>query len=262
MTATVSVMPHRKAKPPHLFWALSEGRAVFELGSFIAMRGLLGMLPRGDGHPVLVLPGFMAGDRSTSPLRHLLKDLGYEAHGWALGRNIRVDGPRIQEIADRLAAIHAATGRKVSIIGWSLGGIFARELAKMAPDQVRSVITLGSPISEDVNYTIVRHLFEAINGDASKIDVGTPPGQRAAPPPVPSSSILSRTDGIVAWRGSIQEEGPISENIEVHASHLGLGVNPSVMVAIADRLAQEEGHWQPFRRDGWKTLFFPNSSLH
>jgi pimeloyl-ACP methyl ester carboxylesterase len=261
MSSTAAATDSR-AKPPHLFWALTEGRAVFEFGSFIAMRALLGRLPKGDGHPVLVLPGFMAGDRSTLPMRDLLSDLGYDVHGWELGRNIRVDADRIQALADRLADIHAQSGKKVSIVGWSLGGVFARELAKMNPDQVRSVVTLGSPISDDVNHTFVRHLFTMINGDPSKIEIGVPQASRALPPPVPSTSILSKTDGVVAWRGSVQDVGPISENIEVYASHMGLGVNPSVMVALADRLAQAEGKWRPFKKEGWMALLFPTCALH
>ena len=261
MTAT-STQASQKARPPHLFWALTEGRAVFELGSFMAMRGALSHLPKGDGHPVLVLPGFMAGDTSTRPLRNLLKDLGYDARAWGLGRNVRVNRERLQEMVDLLDSIHDERGRKVSIIGWSLGGVFARELAKIAPEKVRLVISLGSPISDDLNHTYVHHIFEAINGQVDERKIGLPDGNRAALPPVPCTSILSKSDGVVAWRGSVQDEGPLSENIVVHGSHCGMGVNPAVMIAVADRLTQPEGTWHPFRREGWRRFLFGGAQLH
>lgn len=264
MTATEAKAPlYQKARPPHLFWALTEGRAMLELGSFMAMRSWLSRLPRGDGHPVLVLPGFMAGDTSTKPLRNLLKDLGYDARAWGLGRNVRVNGERLHAMVALLERIHAETGRKVSIVGWSLGGVFARELAKLAPDKVRIVISLGSPIADDLNHTFVHHIFEAINGPVDERKLGLPDGHRATLPPVPCTSILSKSDGVVAWRGSVQEEGPQSENIVVHhASHCGMGVNPAVMIAIADRLAQKEGEWHPFKRDGYRRFLFDAVRLH
>jgi pimeloyl-ACP methyl ester carboxylesterase len=245
------------AKPPSLFWTLAEGRAVFELGSFYALSGLLRRLPKGDGHPVLVLPGFMAGDRSTEPLRKLLSDLGYAAHGWGLGRNMRIDAAREAAMNDLLLRIYAESGnRKVSIIGWSLGGVFAREIAKAAPDMVRQVISLGSPISNDRNHSNARRLFEYLNGkEPEPLKAGRYRALDEAPP-VPTTSILTRTDGVVAWRGSVQKPGGQTENIVVHGSHCGLGVNPSVALAIADRLSQKEGTWKPFDRGGLRALLF------
>ncbi len=246
----------RPAKPPPLFLTLAEGRAVFELGAHYAFRPALARLPRGDGHSVLVLPGFLAGDGSTRPMRSLLTRLGYDAHGWDMGRNIRIDNAREAQMNALLDRLHASSGRKVSIIGWSLGGVFAREIAKNAPDKVRQVISLGSPISNDRGHTNARRLFERLNG-------AEPEPLRAGrfreldqPPPVPTTSIFSRTDGIVAWRGSVQQRAGQTDNIEVRASHCGLGVNPMVMYAIADRLAQPEDAWQPFDRSGWRGLVF------
>jgi hypothetical protein len=257
----VAIDNHR-ARPPSLLWTLTEGRAFFEFASFIAVRGHLSRLPRGDGHPVLFLPGFLAGDRSTKPMRDLFGDLGYDTYGWELGQNTKVNAARIQEMLKVVDRIHSKTGRKLSIVGWSLGGVFARELSKMRPDKVRCVISLGSPIADNPSYTSVRRIFEMINGKVADLELGTGMSDRATPPPVPSTSILSRTDGIVAWRGSLQADGPQSENVEVHGSHCGMGVNPAVMVAIADRLAQEEGQWKPFERDGWRGLIFPSTLKH
>ena len=256
-TATASALA-----PPHRLLMLAEGRAVFEFGAFVALRGLLGRLPKGDGHPVLVLPGFMAGDASTRPMRGLLDDLGYEAHGWGLGRNVRIDTTREREMNDVLSRIADKAGRKVSIVGWSLGGVFAREIAKVQPENVRSVISLGSPITNDRSATNASRLFEYLNGkEPEPVRAGRYRDLETAPP-VPTTSILTKSDGIVAWRGSVQKPGPETENIEVLASHCGLGVNPAVMVAIADRLAQAEGAWKPFERTGLRSLMFGSVTAH
>lgn len=253
MTATT-------AKPPHLFWTLTEGRSIYELGAFSVLRNAMKDLPKGDGHPVLVLPGFLATDLSTRPMRSLLEDLNYEPHGWGLGQNLKFDEHREREMADLITRIHKRAGRKISLIGWSLGGVFARELAKMHPEKVRFVITLGSPISNDRNHSSARHLFEAINGrETSPQRQGRYAALEEAPP-APTTSILTKTDGIVGWRGSLQKCAPQTENIIVPASHVGLGVNPLVMVAIADRLAQAEGRWQPFDRSGWRSMFFSTAT--
>ncbi|GGB64683.1 esterase/lipase family protein [Blastomonas aquatica] len=250
-TATAS-----KARPPHPLLTLTEGRAVFELGWFVALRRAMKRLPKGDGHAVIVLPGFLAGDTSTRPMRGLLKDLGYVPYGWDLGRNLRFNSDREQALYALLDRVHEESGRPVSLIGWSLGGLFAREIAKRSPNKVRQVISLGSPLSNDRGYTSASRLFERLNGrDPEPMKQGRFQALDEAPP-VPTTSILSRSDGIVAWRASVQKPGPQAETLEVLASHCGLGVNPMVMYAIADRLAQAEGAWQPFDRSGWRSMLF------
>jgi len=211
---------------------------------------------------VLVLPGFMASDSSTRPLRSLLSDLGYEARGWNLGRNVRVDNARIDAMMKCLDELYEDTGRPVSIVGWSLGGVFARELAKMAPEKVRQVISLGSPISDDRNHTNAARLFEYLNGREPEPMKDGNFAELAEAPPVPTTSILTKADGVVHWRGSVQADGPDNENIEVIASHLGLAVNPSAVYAIADRLAQNEGEWKPFAPTGLASFAFPRGRLH
>ena len=256
--------PAIEARPPSRLLTLAEpGRAMGELASFYALRPLLSGLPRGDGHGVLVLPGFMASDYSTRPLRSLLADLGYDAVGWNLGRNVRVDNARIEAMMACVEELHQRTGAKISIVGWSLGGVFARELAKMAPKKVRGVISLGSPISDDRGHTNAARLFEYLNGKEPEPMQGGNFRALAEAPPVPTTSILTRTDGVVHWRGSVQcGDREDCENIEVLASHCGLGVNPAAVYAIADRLAQAEGEWKPFRAKGIANLFFPRRSLH
>jgi len=149
-----------------------------------------------------------------------------------------------------LAEIHGATGRKVSIVGWSLGGVYARDLALQAPDMVRYVVTLGSPFANDVRATNATRLYEALSGEA----VEDNPELRAAISgdlPVPTTSIYSRADGIVNWRTCLLRPSDTAENIEVHlASHIGLGVNAAALWAVADRLAQTEGEFKQFDRSG------------
>lgn len=260
-TAPITSKAQPAASPPNRFWTLAEGRALFELGAFYMARPLLSQLPAGDGHAVQVLPGFMASNTSTVPMRRLLRKLGYEAHGWDSGRNIRVDNALIGRLEAQLERLNDTSGRKVSLVGWSLGGVLARELAKLHPDRVRLVISLGSPISDDRNHTNASRLFEMLNGkEPEPMRGGRFRGLDTAPP-VPTTSILTKTDGIVHWRGSVQKPThSATENIEVHASHCGLGVNPSVMVAIADRLAQPEDTWAPFAPALVAKWMFPRTS--
>ncbi|WP_234030204.1 esterase/lipase family protein [Erythrobacter mangrovi] len=262
MNATTTI--EAEARPPHTLLMLTEPpRAMGELASFYALRPLMRRLPKGDGHGVLVLPGFMASDTSTAPLRSLLSSLGYDAVGWNLGRNVRVDNARIAAMMACVDTLHERTGGKISIVGWSLGGVFARELAKLAPEKVRMVISLGSPISDDRGHTNARRLFEYLNGNEPEPVREGQFRELGKAPPVPTTSILTKADGVVHWRGSVQAgDHEHCENIEVYASHCGLGVNPAVAFAVADRLAQPEGQWRKFSPRGIANLIFPRSRLH
>lgn len=235
-------------RPPSRIWTMSEGRAMFELAAFYASRPMLSMLPRGDGHSVMVLPGFLATNSSTAPMRRLLGNLGYDIHGWESGRNVKVNQAMLTSLENQLARLNDESGGKVSLIGWSLGGVLAREVAKLHPDRVRLVVSLGSPLSNDRGHSSVSRLFDLLNGkEPEVIEDGRFDALHKAPP-VPTTSILTKTDGIVHWHASVQEKGQHpSENIVVHASHCGLGVNPSVMIALADRLGQNEADWRPFK---------------
>ena len=242
--------------PPSRLLLAMEVRGIWELQAFFASYPLLRQAPRGDGHPVLVLPGLAASDLSTQPLRTYLREQGYAAHGWKLGAN---RGPRagVEEGMDaRLDELAQRYQRKVSVIGWSLGGVFARELARRAPELVRQVITLGSPFANEPKASNAWRLYEAL----SERQVDDWPGRDAMklPPPVPSTAIYSRTDGIVAWQGCREQDAETTENIEVEGSHCGLGHNPAVIYAIADRLALPEDEWRPFDRSGIRGVVYPN----
>ena len=240
--------------PPSRELLLLEARALWELGAFFASYPLLRLSPRGDGHPVLVLPGLAAGDASTRPLRRFLADQGWTAYGWRLGPN---HGPRPgaeDAMQARLAEIAERHGRKVSLVGWSLGGVFAREMARRAPHQVRQVVTLGSPFAGAPKASNAWRLYERLSG--SKVEDWPHRETMKSAPPVPSTAIYSRSDGIVAWQGCLEREGPLSENIEVPGSHCGLGHNPAALHAVADRLAQPEGAWRPFERRGARAFVY------
>jgi len=244
------VPPTERLRAPGLGLLLAEARGIFELNASLLLSPLLMRAPRGDGHPVLLLPGFLASDLSMAPMRRYLRELGYDAHAWRMGRNLGGVARMRVALRDRLAEIHAAAGRKVSIVGWSLGGVYARDLALQAPDMVRCVVTLGSPFANDVRATNATRLYMALSGESADDN----PELRAAIAgdlPVPATSIYSRTDGIVNWRTCLLRPSDTAENIEVHlASHVGLGVNPAALWAVADRLAQPEGEFRQFDRSG------------
>lgn len=158
----------------------------------------------------------------------------------------------------RVEALFAETGQKVSLVGWSLGGIFARLLARRVPERIRQVITLGSPFMNDGDATNAGRVFEMVSGTrrddrANRAMVA----ELASPSRIPSSAIYSRSDGVCAWQVCREESAKRCESIEVYGSHCGLGVNPSVIYAVADRLAQGEDRWEPFEPRGWTAWAFP-----
>jgi len=237
-----------------------EFRAFWEFGAILPAWPILRHAPAGDGHPVIVFPGLSASDGSTMPMRGFLESLGHDMSGWNQGYNF---GPRagvLQAAKQQVLDTCQVTGKKVSLIGWSLGGIYARELAKELPGCVRSVITMGTPFAGSHNSTNAWRLYELTSGRDIHAEVAQ--FDLPAAPPVPTTSIYSRTDGIVAWPASIQlpsRSNPLTENLEVLASHIGLGLNPSTWWAVADRLSQPEGQWKPFeRKRGLHGVIFPD----
>jgi Alpha/beta hydrolase family len=253
--------PFSPLQAPGFLKLALEARGPWEHAALLAAWPLLKLAPKGDGHPVLVLPGFIAGDASTFLLRQFLSDRGYHAVGWMQGRNLGPKPGVLESALEHVQQIHRDTGEKVSIVGWSLGGIYARELAKLAPKSVRSVISLGSPFAGPGEATNAWWLFKIFNPDHAHVSENLTDLQ--APPPCPTTAIFSRTDGVVPWQGSSHSAEQLAtridiENIEVEASHLGMGAHPLVLYAIADRLAQAEGQWAPFDREGWRKLAFRN----
>jgi pimeloyl-ACP methyl ester carboxylesterase len=258
-TAPPPLFHEADLRAPNAFMLLLEGRAPWEYAAMIAALPWLKRLPRGDGHPVIVFPGLGAADITTAPLRSFLQDLGYSPYPWKQGFNF---GPRrgvldavrahVQRIADR-------HGESVSLIGWSLGGLYAREMAKEFPQLARCVITLGAPFAGHPRATNAWRFYEMVSGQ----NVHDPAliAQMRGTPPVPTTSIYSRTDGVVAWQCSLNGESPLAENIEVHASHIGMGMNPLAMYAIADRLRQDPAQWQRFDVQGARRWFYKTTGM-
>lgn len=249
----------KKIRRPSWFWLFTEsGRAVTEYSVSLPYRKLLRHSSRGDGHPVLVIPGFMTTDLSTAPMRDFLVQLGYSAYGWEQGRNYAAV-ELIDVLAHRLAEIYEKHKTKVSLVGWSMGGIYARQIAKKNPGQVRQIITMGAPfagITEPNNVSWIYNLFTW-----SKVDKVDPwlIKDLPNPAPVPTTAIYSKQDGIVPWEVCReQEEDHWHQNVQVRGSHLGLGVNPAVLAVLADRLPYTQENWQPFQAGFMsKLLFYP-----
>ena len=235
---------------PSLWQSLLEVRALAEAMSLLPAWPLLKMAPSGDGHPVLVLPGFFAADTSTANLRSYLDSKGFVACAWQQGRNPGISDALYQRLEQRVLQLSAAHRRTVSLVGWSLGGIYARLLAHRIPDRVRQVVTLGAPFKLSTYGAIsrpVQQLYRQMNPARDDDPMLAWASVWCEPPPVPSTSIYSAGDGVAHWRVCVDEEGPLTENLQLPGSHLGMTHNPLMQYAVADRLAQPEGHWQPFR---------------
>lgn len=243
--------------PPHALLALTEAhRAAMEALTLGLSRRLLDKAPRGDGHPVMVLPGFLGADGYNAGFRRYLTKLGYAVHGWGLGRNL---GPRegvLESLEERITFLAERYDGPISLIGHSLGGIFARELARAFPERVRQVISLGSPFGEGrMIASYPARLFSALNPPE---DLPIDQGILHVAPPVPTTAIYSRGDGVVNWQTTLQRAGhALTQNIEVRGSHCGMTFNPAIWYLVADRLSQPVDGWKPFERRSWTSLLYP-----
>ncbi|XOV85028.1 MAG: alpha/beta fold hydrolase [bacterium] len=249
----IDVVLHKSAKPQLRHLIAEPGRAVSELFTLGVLWPLLDLKTQGDGHDVLVLPGFLGSDLSTSAVRGYLNRHGFAALPWLQGRNTGRPGI-LAGLHYRFLQVSDRSGAPISLVGHSLGGVFARELARQYPDRVRSVVTLGSPFGTTDGAAVVqvvKSAFERIaqqsvaqlRRELTQLDPRLPPG-------VPATAIFSRSDGVVHWQSCLEQDTAQSENIEVYGSHCGLVVNPSALVAMVDRLAQPPGDWQKFAHTG------------
>ncbi len=236
-------------------------RATAEFGSFLLSTLLLRRAPRGDGHTVLVLPGFLADDRSTTVLRGYLRTLGYRASAWDLGRNVGPTPDILEGMEQRLLQLADRAGGPISLVGWSLGGMFARGLGREHPEHIRKIVTLGSPFRSDApigshatrSFERLAHIHVPYTElPAAEMDQD--------PLDVPVAAVYTKGDGVVAWQSCLQEEGHQRENVEVWGSHCGLGHNPMALWVVADRLAQPVGTWSPFEPPTFARRLFPAPS--
>jgi pimeloyl-ACP methyl ester carboxylesterase len=234
--------------PSARLYLTEPARGLAGLAAMPIAAGWLASASRGDGHGVLVLPGLLASDMSTALLRRYIRWLGYDVRGWQLGRNIGPTAAVLSELPRELNRRAAATGGPVSLIGWSLGGIYARELARDHQALVRQVITLGSPFAlTDPRQSRADRAYQ--RRSSRHADPAELPGRAdlARPIGVPSTAIFSRQDGIVAWQTCIEPETALHQNVEVRCGHLGFGVDAATLWVIADRLAAGSGQLNRFR---------------
>jgi pimeloyl-ACP methyl ester carboxylesterase len=223
-------------RPPSLFDQALEGRVVFDAAALLAQLPLLVLqVPRGNG-PVMVLPGFMTDDSSTWLLRRFLERIGYAATGWNLGLNRGPLTKLLDQLEPALAALAAAHGKPVQLIGWSRGGMLARELGRRLPHSVRSVITMGTPIQGGPGASSIGAYAVRASGlsvqDASDLQAQ----REAVPIRVPVHSIYSKSDGVVAWQASVDPYNSHTEHHVVHATHVGMGSHAGIFRLLADLL--------------------------
>lgn len=239
-------------RPSSVLLALEIPRATADAAALGPAWPLLRLAPRGDGHPVLTLPGFTASDVSTRILRQFLRSRGYHVHAWRQGRNLGPSPATIEGLRARVRELAEQHGRPMSLVGWSLGGIYAREIARAAPSVVRQVITLGSPLRlRERTKSNAGVLFEMLRGARSEsYPLELQSEEARGPLPVPATAVFTRSDGVVPWRACLEIPSNTSESVEVFGSHSGLGLNPAALWVVADRLAQPEGTWHPFLPHG------------
>ena len=192
--------------------------------------------PRGRGEKVLVFPGFGAGNLSTLPLRQYLRTLGYSVSGWDQGTNQGDVPDLIENMKTFTQQQFEASETPLNLLGWSLGGYIAREVARELPHMVNRVITMGSPVIGGPKYTTVAPLFAARGLDLDEVERQVDE-RYSVPLRVPVTAIYSRRDGVVAWEACIDDQSPHVEHVEVTASHVGLGISADVFEIVAKRLA-------------------------
>jgi len=226
-----------KLESPSLLAILREGLSGLEFARLMAASPALALQTRGNGEPVIVLPGLGASNTSTIPLRGYLTWLGYEVQGWTLGRNTGNVRQLLPQVVDQVRQVHLQSGSPVNIIGWGLGGVIAREVAREHPASVRQVVTMGSPVVGGAKYTSMGGAFEKRGVDLDVMEAIVAARERT-PITIPLTSIYSKNDGIVGWQASIDRHNAQVDHIEVRTTHLGLGICPEVFKIIARKLAQ------------------------
>lgn len=225
-------------------------RAAMEYASYhIKGRRQAFASPVGDSHPVIIFPGLASSGAAVAPLRRFCQSLGYTASDWGRGYNT---GPGsdltrwMAELADHTARLLEPHKAPATLIGWSLGGLYAREISKLLAPQIRQVITIGTPFNAKTDHTRVGWLYRLLSGTTADFDPALS-RQLRTPPAVPTTSIYSRSDGIVAWETCRHASTAARvEDIEIQGSHIGMGWNPAVLKVVADRLAQTPEAWKPF----------------
>lgn len=235
-----------------MFKLLSEpGLAILEKSFSVPYKKIFAKTAKGDGHPVMVLPGFMSSEVSTNSLREYIANQGYDVYDWGMGRNLgKLEF--LDPLMARVEEIYYKTGQPISLIGWSLGGVYARQIAKERPKMIRQLITMGSPFSGLAEPNNVSWIYSALNGGKQVKNVNSSFLENLPmPAPVPTTAIYSKNDGIVAWKNCMEQvEDATHQNVEVRGSHIGMASNFSVLKIITDRLKYDKKNWVKFEPKG------------
>jgi pimeloyl-ACP methyl ester carboxylesterase len=242
-SATAGDGPHRA------LLLLEVPRLAGELASSFAIDLVAPKRPRGEGRPVLVIPGFQATDGMTGRLRSHLRHHGFRVHGWAQGANIGLTDARIDGLVARFEELRKEYDEPVSVVGWSFGGVLARWLAHTYPGDVRQIVCLGSPWRAEGERTRATAMFERSRRKHGISERAKPMVELLrGPVPVPCTAVYSKTDGIVPWRGCAVDTAtrPPADNVVVPSSHVGMVANPLVLDVVVDRLCQDPADWQTF----------------
>lgn len=222
--------------PPSTWTALGELGSALDAARLVGALPRLAAAPRGDGHLVVDIPGWRAPEVTGAPLRRYLQRLGYDARGWGFGTNTGDPRRDVERLAARVVELVEEKGSPASLVGWSLGGVIAREVARLHPDAVRRVITYGTPVTGGAAHTTLARAYRPdVTGDADRVARRL---DARSPIQVPLTVLYSRRDGVVAWQACIDHRSPHVEHVEVASTHLGLGFDPDVWAVVADRLAR------------------------
>ena len=236
---SISQLPY--CEPPAPINALLEARAGLELTSLFFASPALALANGGKARPIMLLPGYGAGDASMQPLSGYLRYLGHRTYRWGIGRNRGSVDAMVPVVANRVTEIAEKTAQPVTLIGWSLGGVVAREIARTRPTVVGEIITMGTPVKGGPKYTAIGAAFARSRGmdlDRFEWEVHR---RNSIGLKQPITAIYSKLDGVVGWQAAIDSYNPQARNVEVYGTHLGLGVNPRVWTVIADTLAKNQG---------------------
>ncbi len=237
MSATLPAYVER----PGPLSTIREFRTPFEGLKFLYRFPQLLTAPPGDGRPIALAPGYLAGEYSMQPLAAFLRYLGYTVYPWGLGNNNGDVEEDIGRFGERIEGLHEdLDGEPITLIGWSLGGVIAREVARLREPCVREVITLGTPVVGGPKYTSIGGFYAALKGinlDELEVEVHARNSEGLNQP---VTSIYTKADGVVAWQASVDVYNPQARNIEVSSTHFGIGVSPVVWRLIADILSEEE----------------------
>lgn len=228
-----TVTLERPSGPPPTRTTVGELGAALDAMRLVGAFPRLTTAPRGDGHLVVDIPGWKAPEVSGLPLRTYLRRLGYDARGWGFGTNTGSTRRDIERLSARVLELVEETGTAASLVGWSLGGVIAREVARRHPDAVRRVITYGTPVGGPMYTSVARAYGRGADSDghreSRRLDASNPIR-------VPLTVLFSRRDGIVSWQACIDHASPSAEHVEIASTHLGMGFDPDVWAVVADRL--------------------------